>query len=169
MARPRRSFVSRGTRSARLTQWVGPADQAFVAVASAGSTLVASVSFEEPLTVMRTRGSIVITPQSFAADINITGAVGMGIVSAEALAVGITALPTPYRDADWGGWFVWRSFAQHVQVIDATGVLLGGLHLEVDSKAMRKISANEALVVVAESQASAFNVWDGTRNLVKLA
>ena len=131
--------------------------------------MVASASFEEPLTIMRTRGVVSIQPGSFSADLNVMGAIGMAIVLAEALAIGITAIPEPFNDADWGGWFVWRSFALHLDVGTSVGFdANSALNIEIDSKAMRKVSPNEALVVVAESQAGAFDIFDGTRHLLKL-
>ena len=170
MARPRgfqRSF--RGARSGRLTSWIGPPDQAYVNVASAASVIISSAGFEEPVTVMRTRGRVSILPQTEAADAIIIGAVGMAIVSTEAFAAGVASIPSPFRDADWGGWFVWRTFAFRFTFADATGFIEEGAGFEVDSKAMRKVTANETLVVIAESQSGAFALFDGTRNLIKLS
>jgi len=164
----RRRFPSH-TGSRRVTQWIGPADQGYVSVASGGATLIASTSFEDSTTVVRTRGHTSIQPGSFAADLNVIGAVGMAIVSAEALAAGITSIPEPFNDADWGGWLVWRSFSLHLDVATAAGFdSNAALEFELDSKAMRKITPNEALVIVAESQAGAFDISTPWRVLVKL-
>ena len=163
---PARSFP-RGKQ--RLTQWIGPPDQNFVSVASGGASLISSVLFEEPVTLMRTRGEMSIELNSYAADLAIAGAIGAGVVSAEALAIGITAVPTPFRDADWGGWFLWRSFGKRYEFQDATGAFLASWSFEVDSKAMRKVSPNEAIVFIAESQSGAFSIFDGTRGLIKLS
>ena len=154
----------------RLTQWIAPALQSYVAVASTGATLIASISFEESLTIVRTRGAIVIQPASYAADANITGAVGMGIVSAEAFAAGVASIPEPFTDGDWGGWFVWRSFGLRVEFVSATGVIFPATYtMEIDSKAMRKVTPNEVMVVIAESFSGAFSMFDGTRHLIKLS
>jgi len=135
------------SKSARLTQWIGPPDQAYITVASTATVLISSVNFEDPLTILRTRGWIGLLPQVTAADVTITGAVGMAIVSAEALAAGVASTPSPYRDSDWGGWFVWRTFSLEFQFADATGFIMRETGFEVDSKAMRKVSPNEALIV----------------------
>ncbi len=153
----------------RLTQWVGPPAQAFVSVASAGATLIDSFAPEEALTVIRNRGAISHTPEGFAADIEYVGAFGVGIVSAEAFAAGIASVPTPFTDADWAGWMVWRSFAYRYEFLDGTGSLLTVDTIEIDSKAMRKIGPNEVLAYVAESQIGAFRLMDGIRTLVKLS
>ena len=171
MARARR-FAPSGVRGPkRLTQWVGPADQGYIALPSAaGSVLIANLPFEEPTTIVRTRGVVSVRITAYGLDVDVHGAFGIGIVSAEALAVGVTAMPTPLRDADWGGWFVWRSFAFHWEFQSAAGERMASYEMEIDSKAMRKITPNEALVVVAESGSSQIiQLYDGTRHLLKLS
>ena len=160
----------RGPRqSARLTQWTGPALQGYVAVATTGATLISSFTPAEPITVMRTRGWVGIRPESEAADLEIVGAIGVGIVSVEAFTAGIASMPEPFADADWGGWYVWRSFAYDIRFSDATGVNMIDWGFEIDSKAMRKMSPNETIVVIAESQGGAFRISSNMRRLVKLA
>ena len=166
MARGRRNFGHRSVK--RLSQWSQLADQGFVAVASAGSTLVSSTSFEEPGTIVRARGQISIRPASNVADVDIVGAFGIGLVSAEALAIGITAVPTPHSDVDWGGWMVWQSFALAFESITQAGVLQNSWSFEIDSKAMRKVETSSAMVFVAESQGGAFSFSENVRLLLKL-
>ncbi len=169
MAR-RRSFAAPRARSSRLTQWIGPADQGYVSVASAGATIISSASFEEPLTIMRSRGNVSIQPGSFAADLNVVGAFGVAIVTTEAFTAGIASIPEPFSDADWGGWFVWRSFSMHLDVQSAVGFdVNSALQFEVDSKAMRKVSQNETLVTIAESREGAFDISANLRTLIKLS
>ena len=152
MARTRGVVVRGRSAPRRKTQWLGPPDQAFVNVAAAGATLLASVAIEEPLTVARTRGTFAVKPQSYAADGIFTGAFGIGVVSAEAFAIGITAIPTPFRDADWGGWFVWRSFGLVVEFQSAVGFSVPAeWTFDIDSKAMRKVGPSEVIVTVVES------------------
>ena len=138
-------------------------------MATTGASLLGSFSFEDPFTIIRNRGAVVVGPQAGSADLEVRGAYGAGIVSAEALAIGITAIPHPYRDADWSGWMVWRSFAFMLDVTTDIGRLITSQSMEIDSKAMRKVGPNEALVFVAESQGGAFQIFDGVRTLVKLS
>ena len=163
----RRSFGHSGSR--RLTQWAGPAIQAYVAVASGGATLIAQLAFEEQSTIVRNRGMVSIRPQSYAADIDINGAYGIGIASAEAVAAGVASVPEPFTDGDWGGWMVWRSFAFHYEFASAISTFESSWQTEVDSKAMRKVSPNEVAVFVAESQSGAFFIAEGIRTLIKLS
>ena len=166
----RRSFGSRGHGSRRLTQWIGPALQEFVSVASTGATLIGSAPFDEASTVVRVRGQATIQPGSFAADLNVVGAIGIGVVSSEALGVGVSAIPEPFTDADWGGWLLWRAFSFHLDVQTAAGFdLNSALQLDLDSKAMRKVGPNESIVLIAESQTGAFDISMPVRMLVKLS
>ena len=167
MARTHRNFGAR--RSARLTSWIGPADQGYISVADDTKVLIASASFTEPATIMRTRGAISVSANSFGVDVEFKGALGVGIVQTDALAAGVASIPGPWSDPAWGGWYVWRSFAYVLEFGDATGVRVISEGFEVDSKAMRKVQANEAIVVIAESQGGAFQIWDGMRTLVKLS
>ncbi len=166
MARRHRQFPS---SSGRLTTWIGPADQGYQTVGAGASVLISSFAVEEPLTVVRTRGVVSIAPSNFSINSVITGALGVGIVSSEALAIGITAIPGAWDDPEWGGWFVWRSFAWIFDVTTDVGRLNASVEFELDSKAMRKMDANSAIVVVVESQANAFQAFVGLRQLLKLS
>ena len=167
MARPRgRAF--HGSHK-RLSTWIGLADQAYVAVASGGATIISSTVFVEPSTVVRTRGVVSIRTAATSADTSIVGAIGVCFVSEEVLAIGITAVPEPFSDADWGGWFVWRSFAYRFEFGDGTGFHFPGWEFEVDSKAMRKAGSNDAMIVVCESQVGALQVASPLRTLIKLS
>ncbi len=167
MARPSgRTIVGRASR--RLTEWIAPANQGYVGVATGGATLNSSFSFDDPETIVRTRGQISIIPTSVAADADFVGAVGIGIVSNEAFAAGVGSIPEPFTDADWGGWFVWRSFSYHLEFSTAVGIQFPNWNFEVDSKAMRKAGSNEVAVIIAESQVGAFQISTPLRLLSKL-
>jgi len=171
MARRFRSQI--GSQKRQVT-WVGPAAQGAVNVASTGATLLSFFSPSDAgltkATVVRTRGAVTISPQVFSADVIIHGAYGEGIVSDQAFAAGISSVPEPFTEADWDGWFVWRSFTLELAVADATGKILPAqLTFEVDSKAMRKVGDGETLITVAESFLGAFKISSHTRTLFKLA
>ena len=166
MARSSRFTRPRGT-SKRLTEWSGLADQTGVNVASAGATLISSVSFEDPGTIVRARGSFMWRPQVYNADLSMAGAFGIGLVSSEALAVGITAIPTPFSDSDWGGWMVWQSFSGRMEFRSDAGTRFADsfVEIQIDSKAMRKVEPSTAMVFVAESQSGAMFVAEQVRLL----
>ncbi len=172
MARSRRPQVSRGPR--RLTTWVGPADQGFLAVAAGAKVIIGSfnpaVSGLPRPTIVRTRGEVGIRQAAgVTADSEIVGAYGLGIVSTRAFTAGVASIPGPFSDAAWDGWFVWRSFHYVQESADTSGIYLNIIRQEVDSKGMRKISDEETLVLVAESQATAFKISMPLRILFKLS
>ena len=163
-----RSFVGRGRAHRRLTEWSSLAAQGYVTVAAAGATLISSVSFEDPGTIIRSRGIISVKPTTHNSDQDFHGAFGIGLVSAEALAVGVTALPEPFSDADWGGWMVWQPFSFNWDFSDLTGQRFGSIQMAIDSKAMRKVEPSSAMVFVAESFGGAFSITEQVRLLLKL-
>ncbi len=121
-------------------------------------------------TVVRTRGEVSIRPAvGAAADVGIVGAYGLAVVSTDAFAAGVASIPQPFQDADWGGWFVWRSFSINFEFVSAIGQGLSQHNQEVDSKAMRKVDTNETIVLIAESQAGAFDISMPLRLLFKLS
>jgi len=170
-----RRFASRFNSGGpkRQTTWIGPADQAPVAVAANTKVIISSFDpfaqgFAKP-TVVRTRGACEVQPQVDGVSITIIGAIGMAVVTDVALAVGVGSLPGPITDAGWDGWYVWRSFGYRMSVTSDIGRLINSFSFEVDSKAMRKVSDQESLVTIVESQAAALAFYDGTRTLLKMA
>ena len=153
----------------RLVEWAGVADQGYVSVADGGATLISSLTINEVATIVRTRGQVSVRPNVFAADLDIVGAIGVGIVSQEAFAAGVASIPEPFSDSDWAGWFVWRSFSMSLEFHTAASSFLRDMTFEVDSKAMRKIGHNEVVVTIAESQSGAFSISSPLRKLIKLS
>ncbi len=103
--------VSRVRVPKRTTSWVGSADQPYQAVGAGGVNLFQSNATLQDTTIVRTRGVVSVKPNAFTADVDIIGALGMGLVSDQAFAAGATSIPAPYTDTEWGGWFVWIPFA----------------------------------------------------------
>ena len=171
MARPHRTFGRSGGATRQVT-WVAPADQGYVAVAAGTAVILSSfdanVNNMPKPTIVRTRGVVSVKP-AVGTDIEIVGAIGVGIVSDEAFTAGVASIPGPWSEADWDGWFVWRSFAFSQTQLDATGSLLNSIQIEIDSKAMRKQSENYTMVTLAESQAAAFEISTNLRTLFKLS
>ena len=104
-------------------------------------------------TLMRTRGNLVTGIDGSVSDDKVI--VGMGIIKAteEQLAVGVTALPSPVLDLD-AEW-LWHSFG----CLQAQGTDQGApgttQRFEIDSKAMRRMKANEGLALVVFNEAIA--------------
>ena len=167
-----RQFTRSARGACRKTAWVAPADQAFVAVATGAKVIVASFDpglLDPSPTIIRTRGQVSYFPNNAGADISVVGAFGVGIVSQEAFAIGITAVPGPFDSADWGGWLAWGSYSSRQEFSDTTGIFQSSWQIDVDSKGMRKVATNETLILVWESQSGAVDVLMPLRTLWKLS
>ena len=165
----------RGRSARRKTTWVGPADQDWVDVAGGTAVIVASFtpatgvpSMAEP-TLVRTRGEVALAVDSIAVAIKVVGAYGLAVVSTASFTAGVASIPTPWSDPGWDGWFVWRSFSLKLAVASGVGFDMIQHTQEVDSKAMRKVTAAETIVLVAESEGEAFEISMPLRLLFKLS
>ena len=169
MAHLRRGRTVIASSPPRTSQWVASADQGAQTVAAGALSILQSNATLESTTIVRTRGVLSIRPTSFGTDQAIDGAFGIGAVSDQAFAAGAASIPGPWTDADWGGWLVWILFSMRFEVTTDVGRLIANQNQEINSKAMRKVKPNETVVVVAESQSSAFSVSSPFRMLVKLS
>jgi len=124
------------------------------------TTLAASSAFISQIftpqsggeTIIRTRGLFVWGTDQPGADEDQIGAYGIGVVSAQAASVGITAVPHPVADAAWGGWLFYSYFMSRTEFGTAVGVEFNNMRqIVVDSKAMRKVGDEERLVMVVEN------------------
>ncbi len=120
-------------------------------------------------TLVRTRGQVAVKPQVFSADLEIVGAYGVAIVTDRAFAAGVASIPGPFTDAGWDGWAVWRSFGYQLDFGDETGKFQGAVFQEVDSKGMRKVTDDETMVLIAESEGGAFSISMALRHLFLLS
>ena len=154
MARSRVVTRSRGVK--RHGEWTGSV------VVDGSTALPASAVLLDQVftptgageTVIRTRGLFGYQSDQTAATENQNGAVGIGLVSAQAVSVGVTAVPHPATDADWNGW-LWHSyFANTLQVATAVGFENITQRIVIDSKAMRKLGTDERIVLVVENSSS---------------
>jgi len=152
-----RRFAGRGRTFSRgpvrQTQWVSSADRtAVVALAAATSLLDQSLSpADQPETIVRVRGLLTVFSDQNIASENPFGALGFNIVSAEALAAGAASIPAPYSNGGDDGWFVHQYFAAPVRFADATGFGNITQSFAFDSKAMRKLSPDDRMVVMVEN------------------
>ena len=157
----------------RLTSWFQ-----FVLTATtltaAGGTIIFSLNAAalamRSFTIVRTRFELQLQSDQAAAIEFQHVAFGMAVVSDQASAVGVTAVPTPATDLGSDLWFVLQlMYADESNLTDCTR---GGTNMTVDSKAMRKVDIGQDLVVVAELVTSAggggASFVSGGRMLVKV-
>jgi len=161
----------------RRTSWdTGPGLFSDLATFSAsGSSIIGSggEATTDGLTIVRTRGLIELTFTAATSALDgFAGALGMGICTAEAFAIGVTAVPTPVTDVAWDGWLWHQFYSAHMPAaFQATGTGPYSTMIEVDCKAMRKMDAGDTLFFVGEFTeigAAILTVRADSRVLVKL-
>ena len=99
-------------------------------------------------TLMRMRGSVLLfTVDGAAAD---DAAIGMGICLANGLASTAAVLPGPITNSEFP--WIWHTFTmmRHQTAADARTPLINTQRIEIDSKAMRKISPEMELFFMVE-------------------
>ncbi len=80
------------------------------------------------------------------------GSLAMAVVSEQAAAIGVTAVPTPGTDRDSDLFFLYEEQMGEFTLGDATGFIEEHLTKEFDSKAMRKVNNDQQIAIVAESE-----------------
>jgi len=163
MAR-RRNFV-RGAAAIgrkRETIWI---EQAHIVDTVAGSSavLVSLLTTEElafrPFTILRTRGLFHISSDQTVATERYICSMGLAVVSEQAAAIGISAIPTPETDMSSDLWFVYESLTSEFIFKSGVGVEgTNGILKHWDSKGMRKVEDGEQVVVVLEAPGTSFGV-----------
>jgi len=173
--RSRRSgFVTRGGRQVRESLWFAIASTdtqlASANTAALFTGLTATLLALRPFTVVRTRGYIHVRSDQITTSEIFQGSMGAAVVSDQALAIGVTAVPTPETDKGSDLWFVFETLAGAMSVSSAIGIWEQQIGREFDSRAMRKVEEGEDIAFSVESSAiSAGLQWmKSGRMLIKL-
>ena len=114
--------------------------------------LSGGLALQEPaLTLVRTRGAFVLEMLvSGGATNEVTGAVGMIVVSSDAFAAGIASLPGPLTDIE-NDWFVYEPFALGTEATNPPAdSRVSHVQRQFDSRGMRKLKFGDVLVMVIE-------------------
>ena len=173
----RRREFARGARviaQRRLTSWFQFAPVRTVLTDLSGTlifTLNAAALALRPFTIVRTRFLVSIQSDQVGATEDQVGAMGLAVVSDQATAVGITAIPTPIANMESDLWFVHQLLYSQFTFISGVGIQDGGLQqYEIDSKAMRKVDIGQDVVVVGERSVAGggIDVVIGGRMLIKV-
>ena len=167
----RRSFPPRRVGAKRNTDWVGSVPLTSMAALAASSVVLSQIFTPTGSgeTVIRTRGLFGYSSDQVGATETQLGAIGIGVVSAQAVSVGVSAIPHPDTDASWDGWFWHSYFVSRIFFNSAIG-FDGNMvqHITIDSKAMRKVGDEERVVVVVQNSAGVgMNFFDSVRILSK--
>ena len=157
-----------GRSPRRLTDWFAGASQSVeTALAASTSVLFASLNAAalavRPFTVVRTRGWIWVASDQVAAFEVPFGGAALAVVSDQASAIGVTAVPTPITDEDSDLFFMYQHFIAS-GAGQAASQSNGSRLFEFDSKAQRKVNADQDIVQVIENS----NTDDGLVFVMKL-
>jgi len=128
----------------------------------------------QPLTIVRLHGYLELLLAT--ADSSLSGynwAFGIGVVSADAFGVGVTAVPKPFDDMDWNGWMVHKQGALHTPIAGVADAGFGTSiqSIEIGSKSMRKLNLNEVMfgiLQVGEVINATMNARLGSRVLLQV-
>ena len=153
----RRSFGSSPAR--RRSSWeVGPgaSRRSISTIDNPAFIGLVANPVEDGLTLVRIRGDLYVRlTAAAAAGEFMHGWVGIGLTSAEGTAAGIGSVPTPVAELNAESW-LWMHFWSVESVTDAEAVDrggVGGYHVPIDTKAMRKLSAGQSLYAAVEAEA----------------
>ena len=166
--RSRRGFAPRRTKRA-APAW-GHVEIIETTIAASSKVLLGSFILSNPPlgeTVLRVRVRIsVITDQTAAREAQL-GAFGMIVVTDLAVAAGAASIPGPSTDGADDGWFLHQAIVGQNPL-----VTFGGVHYDIDSKAMRKVEDGGAIAIMVENSAGAgvggFKILTAVRLLAKL-
>ncbi len=153
----RRRFHTRSGGVRRETMWISldPVSTNYPSASSAVLTHSLSVAALalRPFTIVRTHLSVLILSDQVAASEFFQAAIGLAVVSDQASAIGVTAVPTPFTDLGSDLFFVHHSVAGRFQFISGVGIGngVGGIFEHVDSKAMRRVNDDQDMIVVGEN------------------
>jgi len=165
-------MATRHTKFARRTSppnrsWAGSEFEAQTIAANTavliGTFVLSNAGIDE--TVLRTLARFVVRTDQVAATEFQIGALGLIVVSDQAISVGITAVPHPIADIADDGWFVHMPIVQAFELGDNTGFTYAPTY-EVDSKAKRVIHDGQSIgIVVENSSTGGFSIAGVMRSL----
>jgi len=170
----RRARSVRGGGSKRETEWISIAPTLTVFTAAGGTilnTASAGLLTKRPFTIIRTHLTVLMTSDQLAADELQGGALGMCLVSDQAAAIGVTAVPTPVTDQGSDLWYLHQWIMNDFAFVTGVGFDgQAGRLVHIDSKAMRKVNGDQDILLVGELSSvisSGFSFAIAGRMLIK--
>ena len=167
-------FVRRHGRMVRETRWLDlPTTGVTLSGANSTVILLSLTAVElalRPFTIVRTRGVWQTGSDQLAASELYETSLGMCVVSDQALAIGITAVPTPEEDRESDLWFVYETRLGQFDFISLIGFESQMDQTPFESKAMRKVEDGQDVILVVQnsSTSAGAGVTVAGRLLIKL-
>ena len=166
-------FITRNGVRRRQSLWLAIAavDTTLGAAATAVITNLspATILALRPFTIVRTRGELFVRSDQSAATEDFVVSMGYSVVTDQAIAIGVTAVPTPRTDQSSDQYFVYETVCGQFSLV-GTSVVENFTSRTFDSKAMRKVEDGQDIAFVVEAGLIGFGaqVLTTARMLVKL-
>ncbi len=167
-------FVRRSGVMRRETLWfVGAATRSTLGAGST-ATLVTALNAAglalRPFTIIRTVGHIFHVSDQAATSENRDVAWGCCVVSDQAVAVGVTAVPTPATENGSDLWYLHGTSSGRYEDDTSVGFNDIGHVQTIESKAARKVEEGQDIITVVETFAisAGCNITTFMRTLIKL-
>jgi len=167
-------FILRSGVMRRETLWIEIAATGTVLAAASTAVLFSGLTAAElaqrPFTIMRTRLYFHVRSDQAAVSETYHAAMGIAVVSDQALAIGVTAVPTPFTDLGSDLWLYHEITIGSIASVSAIGIFESGFGRPTDSKAMRKVVEGQDVAISVETSAvsSGAIVEKAGRMLIKL-
>jgi len=166
-------FTVRSGVRRRETLWMST-DFTTTNLAVSGVALLTSLNAAalalRPFTIVRARGTLFAASDQTIAAENYDVSLGHAVVSAQAVAIGVTAVPTPVTDLSSDLWYLYENILGRLESGSDVAFTDVGHLLQYDSRAMRKVEDGEDIITVIESSAfgGGLVVQTQGRTLIKL-
>jgi len=166
----------RGGRQVRETLWIGDAPTITTLASASSAALISSSAAAilalRPFTVIRTVGFFAIRSDQAAASEVYDGAIGYSVVSDQAVAIGITAVPTPFTDLGSDLFYVHQMKMTRFNFISGVGTETEQARgWQYESKGARRVNDDQDFILTAETSAVAGGgvaIHHAARVLIKL-
>ncbi len=144
-------FGRRVTGRRRETSWleIEPASVSLNSSVLITHVMTAAELAKRPFTVVRIHAMLQIRTDNIANEVQL-GGFGACVVSSQAVAIGVTAVPTPLTDLASDLWFMHKPLMSSLAFSTAVAFAKQSMVYEVDSKAMRKVNDDQEIIFVAE-------------------
>ncbi len=159
MANRFHGFRRRVVASGRKTFWLAGAVSQTTLASTSSAVVITSLNAAalalRPFTIVRTRGVWSVFSDQTAADENQFVQFGGIVVSDQAVAVGITAVPTP-AEQDSSPWFFFDTALQRFNIGSDIGLVpnFAPDRYVIDSKSMRKVEEGQDIIGVVQNAAA---------------
>ena len=171
MARRSHQVIRRGPT--RETLWFEFQTNSTITAASTALldfSLNAAALALRPFTIVRTRGELFSRSDQQLATEVYGGNWGIAVVSDQAAAIGVTAVPNPVSDYGSDLWLAIEAVHGQFTFATAASIMESGARTVIDSKAMRRVDVGQDVIVAREtpSFSPSWRTTQTFRMLVKL-